>query len=312
MIFRSLSESGVLGINGRNADLVARNNPRRLYPLVDDKLRSKQLAIEHGVPVPPLYGSLSTIHEIHDFPSLIRSQEDFVIKPATGSGGDGILVIDGHRDGRFRTCTGLLMSEDDISHHLANALNGQYSLGGHPDRVMVEYRVRFDPVFDEVSYQGVPDVRIIVFRGFPVMAMVRLPTRASMGKANLHQGACGVGIDIATGETLEGVLDNHPVTEHPDTGRSLGGLRVPEWRKILLMAARCYEITGLGYLGVDIVLDEARGPLMLELNARPGLSIQIANGEGLMKRLSLIEGLEQGLSPQDRTAQAVELFGTGT
>jgi alpha-L-glutamate ligase-like protein len=309
---RVLRENGVLGINGRNADLVARHNPRRLYPLVDDKLRSKQLAIEHGVPVPELYGSLSTIHEIRDLPEIVRGQRDFVIKPATGSGGDGILVIDDHKDGRFRTCTGLLLSEDDISHHLANALNGQYSLGGHPDRVMIEQRIRFDPVFDGVSYQGVPDIRIIVFRGYPVMAMVRLPTRASMGKANLHQGAVGVGIDIASGKTLSGVMDNHAVEDHPDTGEPLTGLLVPAWRKIMLMAARCYEITGLGYLGVDIVLDEAAGPLMLELNARPGLSIQIANAEGIMRRLSQIEDLPSDPSQEHRTELAVRLFARET
>jgi alpha-L-glutamate ligase-like protein len=289
VIFRRLREQGVLGINSRNAELIATYNSRHLYPLVDDKLRTKQLAREHGVPAPELYGSLSTIHDIHQFPEIVAGREQFVVKPANGSGGDGILVFDGHRDGRFRLCTGLQVSWDDLAHHLANTLNGQYSLGGHPDRVMIEYRVVFDPVFDAVSYLGVPDIRVIVFRGFPAMAMVRLPTRASHGKANLHQGAVGVAIDIATGCTTRGVLNNDVVTQHPDTGAELGGLQVPEWQKIMLMAARCYELTGLGYLGVDIVLDVRKGPLMLELNARPGLNIQIANGEGIVGRLREIQ-----------------------
>lgn len=288
MIFRRLREQGVLGINSRNAELIATYNSRHLYPLVDDKLKTKKLAREHDIPVPELYGSLSTIHDIHELPSIVAQHQQFVVKPANGSGGDGILVFDGHRGARFRLCTGLQVSWDDLAHHLANTLNGQYSLGGHPDRVMIEYRVVFDPVFDAVSYLGVPDIRVIVFRGFPVMAMVRLPTRASHGKANLHQGAVGVAIDIATGCTTRGVLNNDVVTQHPDTGAELGGLRVPGWRKIMLMAARCYELTGLGYLGVDIVLDVAKGPLMLELNARPGLNIQIANGEGIMGRLRQI------------------------
>jgi alpha-L-glutamate ligase-like protein len=289
VIFRRLRAQGVLGINSRNAELIATYNSRHLYPLVDDKLRTKQLAREHGVPAPELYGSLSTIHDIHQFPEIVAGREQFVVKPANGSGGDGILVFDGHRDGRFRLCTGLQVSWDDLAHHLANTLNGQYSLGGHPDRVMIEYRVVFDPVFDAVSYLGVPDIRVIVFRGFPAMAMVRLPTRASHGKANLHQGAVGVAIDIATGCTTRGVLNNDVVTQHPDTGAELGGLQVPEWQKIMLMAARCYELTGLGYLGVDIVLDVRKGPLMLELNARPGLNIQIANGEGIVGRLREIQ-----------------------
>jgi len=46
-------------------------------------------------------------------------------------------------------------------------------------------------------------------------------------------------------------------------------------------------MTGLGYLGVDIVLDKAYGPMLLELNARPGLAIQVANQAGLRQRLAI-------------------------
>ena len=55
------------------------------------------------------------------------------------------------------------------------------------------------------------------------------------------------------------------------------------------LAARSYELTGLGYQGVDLVLDKDKGPLILELNARPGLNIQIANRAGLLTRLQLVE-----------------------
>lgn len=309
MIFRSLRQAGVLGINGRNRDLIAAYNRRHLYPLVDDKLRTKQYALDHGVPVPELYGSLSTIRDIQDFRGIIELRQQFVVKPATGSGGDGILVFDGHQADRFKLCTGDHLHLEELAHHLANALNGQYSLGGHPDRVMIEYRVRFDPIFDRVSHVGVPDIRLIVFQGFPVMAMARLPTRASQGKANLHQGAVGVGIDIATGQTLQGVLDNDIVSLHPDTGAELAGLEIPLWGRIMLMAARCFELTQLGYLGVDIVLDIDKGPLMLELNARPGLNIQIANREGISGRLQEVQAVsEAGLTPEERVAFSTTAF----
>jgi alpha-L-glutamate ligase-like protein len=154
---------------------------------------------------------------------------------------------------------------------------------------MIEYCVRFDPVFERVSHEGVPDIRVIVYRGVPVMSMVRLPTRMSDGKANLHQGAVGAGVDIATGRTLAGVLGNDVINEHPDTGQPIRGLEVPQWDVILEAAARSADITGLGYLGVDMVLDRELGPLMLELNARPGLNIQLANRCGLRPRLSLVD-----------------------
>ncbi len=79
------------------------------------------------------------------------------------------------------------------------------------------------------------------------------------------------------------------ITEHPDTGGGIAGLEIPNWEDLLRLAARCHELTGLGYLGVDIVLDKDKGPMILELNARPSLNIQIANRSGLMPRLKKAE-----------------------
>lgn len=286
---RKLKERGVVGLNHRNAEYTLWHNPRHLYPLVDDKLTTKNLAIEAGMAVPELYGVIEIERQIRDLSRTLQPYTDFVIKPAQGSGGDGIVVITGRRKERYRKANGQLIAQEDLNHHVSNTLSGMYSLGGHPDKALIEYRVQFDPVFEAISYQGVPDVRIIVFLGVPVMAMVRLPTRMSDGKANLHQGAIGAGIDIATGLTLSAVWKNEIVTEHPDTENPIVGVQVPSWDTLLHLAARCYELTGLGYQGVDLVLDRTKGPLMLELNARPGLNIQIANSVGLLPRLKSVE-----------------------
>jgi len=233
----------------------------------------------------------------------LQKYTQFVIKPAQGSGGDGIIVITGKRKNRYLKSNGSLISQEELEHHVSNILSGMYSLGGHPDKALIEYCVQFDPLFDEVSYRGVPDIRIIVFLGYPVMGMIRLPTRQSQGKANLHQGAVGVGIDMATGKTRNGVWQNQITESHPDTDNDIDGLQLPQWDKLLEMAARCYELTGLGYLGVDIVLDKTKGPLILELNARPGLSIQIANRLGLLPRLQKIENLPiYSTNPLERVA----------
>lgn len=287
--YRGLASEGVLGLNQRNGDYILRFNPRRLYPLVDDKLKTKRLALQAGIAVPELYGVIETQHDIRRLPAIVKDHPEFALKPSHGSAGDGILVIAGRSASRYRTISGLLLDDDFISHHLSNAINGQFSLGGVQDVVIIEYMVRFSALFERVSFQGVPDVRVIVFRGYPVMAMVRLPTRISHGKANLHQGAVGAGIDLATGVTLDGVIGTEVVTHHPDTSHAIAGLEIPEWDKILDISARCYELTGLGYIGVDIVLDRDRGPLVLELNARPGLAIQIANRQGLLRRLRIAE-----------------------
>jgi alpha-L-glutamate ligase-like protein len=289
-----------------------RLNPRRLYPRVDDKSLTKRLALEAGMPVPDLYGLIDNQGDVRRFAGIVADHDSFVIKPAEGSGGNGILVITGRskrkRDS-FRRASGMLITEAEIAHHISNIISGQYSLSGNPDKAMIEYCVHFDPIFAEVSYQGVPDIRVIVYRGYPAMAMVRLPTRASDGKANLHQGAVGAGVDIALGVTLTGVLQNEVVEEHPDTGSLIAGLQIPQWDFILESAARGYEVTGLGYLGVDMVIDADRGPLMLEMNARPGLNIQIANGIGMNTRIKRIEEIhDPAASPAERAAIARREF----
>jgi alpha-L-glutamate ligase-like protein len=309
---RKLREAGVLGLNERNAEFIMRLNPRRLYPRVDDKALTKKLALEAGMPVPDLYGIIDNQGDIRRFAEIVADHQSFVVKPAQGSGGEGILVITGRskrkRDS-FRLSSGVVITEDEIAHHISNIVSGQYSLSGTLDKAMIEYCVHFDPIFAEVSYQGVPDIRVIVYRGYPTMAMVRLPTRASDGKANLHQGAVGAGVDIARGVTLTGVLRNDLVEEHPDTGALIAGLEIPQWDFILESAARGYEVTGLGYLGVDMVIDADRGPLILEMNARPGLNIQIANGTGLSKRISRIDELyDAAATPAERAAIARREF----
>ena len=303
-VAKRLREAGVLGLNERNAEYIMRLNPRRLYPRVDDKALTKELAVAAGMAVPDLYGIIANQGDVRRFAGIVESLDSFVIKPAQGSGGDGILVVTARslrkRDS-FRLSSGVLISEAEIAHHLSNIVSGQYSLSGNPDKALIEYCVRFDPVFAEVSYQGVPDIRIIVYRGYPAMAMVRLPTRASDGKANLHQGAVGAGVDMALGETLTGVLDNEVVDDHPDTGALIAGLRIPHWDFILESAARGYEVTGLGYLGVDTVIDRDRGPLILEMNARPGLNIQIANRSGLARRIARIDAIyDEAAQPEER------------
>ncbi len=198
-VAKKLRDRGVLGLNERNAEFIMRLNPRALYPLVDDKALTKELALKAGMAVPDLYGIIAHQGEVRSFAEIVGERDAFVIKPAQGSGGDGILVVTG-RSKRKRDCyrlsSGLLISEGEIQHHLSNIVGGQYSLSGQRDKALIEYCVRFDPIFAEVSYQGVPDIRVVVYRGYPAMAMVRLPTRASDGKANLHQGAVGALVQV--------------------------------------------------------------------------------------------------------------------
>ena len=284
-----LKSMGILGMNARNYKFISALNKRNLYPLVDDKVQTKELAVKSGINTTRKIGLIEYQHQVKSFRDMVRSWPEFVIKPAHGSGGKGVLVIKSWDDEHFITASEKVLSYNQVYQHISNILSGLYSLGGQYDTALIEEMVHFSNVFEKFSYQGVPDVRIIVYKGYPAMAMTRLATAESGGRANLHQGAVGVGLDIKTGKTLTAVMHNKPITVHPDTKADLKTLAVPLWKEHLLIGAKAYEMTGLGYLGADIVLDKQKGPMMLELNARPGLAIQIANSSGLVKAIKNIE-----------------------
>ncbi len=298
--YSQLREKGVLGLNQRNVHFISRYNARSLFPLVDDKLKTKLMARKFNVNVPHLIDTIQYQHETRHIEELLKGLREFVIKPAKGSSGKGILVIVDRQEDGFVKSSGVIISLQEIRRHVSNILSGLFSLAGKPDIAILEDLIHFDPAFQSYSYEGVPDIRFIVFQGFPVLAMMRLATHLSDGKANLHQGAIGVGLDLATGKAIGGVQFDRPIEIHPDTGAALKDLNVPSWNDMLELAAECYDMTKLGYLGSDIVLDANRGPLLLELNARPGLAIQIANQTGLLKRLNHIE---KGKAPKSFTAK---------
>ncbi|MDN7132405.1 alpha-L-glutamate ligase-like protein [Halomonas sp. MC140] len=303
-----LRDKGIIGMNRRNIRYIGRYNRRHLYPLVDDKLKTKLLAQEYGITTPKLIGTVTTQFGVKHISEMLAGHGGFVIKPAKGSGGKGILVIEHVDEHGFIKPSGMRQSITDIERHVSNILSGLYSLGGSPDVALIETLINFDESLMDYTYEGVPDIRVIVFKGYPVMAMMRLSTAASDGKANLHQGAVGVGLNIATGAALRAVQFDMPCFSHPDTGHDLASLVVPQWDTLLHLAAGCYEMTGLGYLGTDMVLDREHGPMLLELNARPGLAIQMTNGEGLRRRLDLIEQQPDNVPTMERVAFAQHHF----
>jgi alpha-L-glutamate ligase-like protein len=256
---------------------------------VDDKLRLHQLCASIGVATPAVYGVVERHSQLRRLPDLLAGRADLVVKPNRGSGGRGVLVLVGRDGDHFLRPDGRRLSFEALHQHVADILSGMHSLGGRPDRAVLQQRVRTHPALAPIAFQGVPDVRVIMYRGAPAMAMLRLPTRASGGRANLHQGGLGAGIDLARGVTVHAVQHNRRVDTHPDTGAALAGVAVPCWDDVLHMARRVAAAVGLGYLGVDVVVDADGGPLLLEANARPGLAIQLANSAGLRPRLAAID-----------------------
>lgn len=301
--------------NERNK-VYLRKNSGEGRSTADSKYKTKRILEKAGVGVPKMIARLRTSEEAAGF-GWEELESNFVIKPVGGYGGEGIIIVRRRlRDGRFLKMDGGMAGADDLRMHCLDILAGKYSLHGLKDSVLVEERIKIHPMFLGLTKSGTPDVRIIVYNGVPVMAMLRVPTEKSRGKANLQQGAIGLGVDLATGITTYGIAGKgEPIRRIMDLGkkkmRKVNGIKIPFWREILETAIRSQRaIPGLGFMGVDVVLDKEKGPMVLEVNARPGLSIQICNKAGLKARMNKVEDLEVK-SIDHAISLAKYLFGEG-
>lgn len=310
----------VLGVNARNRALIKPYNPRRHYPLADDKLRTKEVLETRGIPVPRTLHVFADLVEAASSAERLGDLEDFVIKPANGRAGNGILVLVERRSADTKTLdtaagcserertgnaphitearqacapvwldtSGCAWGTRAISRWICNIIFGNYA-HGLSDRAVIEERLIPMPLLDGAPLFGLPDVRVLVFRGAPVQSMLRLPTRRSHGKANLHQGAIGVGVDLSDGRMTHATYRGRHIESHPDNGVPLIGRGLPCWSDVLDVARAAAAALPLGYLGIDVAIDARRGPMILEVNVRPGLEIQNANGCGLRALLAAHE-----------------------
>lgn len=303
--------SQILGMNSRNLEFIRPYNLKEAKKLADNKLLSKRFLKKNDIAVSPLIAKIKNLADLENFDwnSLPNS---FALKPNRGFGGEGILVVYGkkkNREDAWVKADGSVVTIDDLKSHIQNILDGSFSLSNTPDIAFFEERLKLLRLFKPYTFKGIPDIRVIVFNKVPVMAMLRLPTKESGGKANLQQGAIGVGIDMATGVTTSAILGKTKFIEKvPGTRLSLSGIKIPYWKDILNLAVKAQAISHLGYLGADIAIDAERGPVILELNARPGLGIQIANTAGLKKRLERVLGLKIN-SIEKGVRVGMDLFG---
>jgi alpha-L-glutamate ligase-like protein len=272
----------IVGINRRNLTLVYPNNARVDYPLADDKLLAKQRFAAAGVPVPRTLAVCDGLFAVHEVVASLTGRGRFVVKPANGSGGIGIVVVGEWipETDAWRRAGGATIDRAGLQRHLADIVFGVHS-NQLEDRAFVEERIDPHPLFAALWADGLCDLRILTLRGVPLMSMIRVPTQQSGGRANLHQGGLGIAIDLASGRTTRGLHRGKAVERHPETGAPLVGLQIPQWTEVLAVARRTAASVPLGYLGIDVVVDRERGPLVLEINARPGLEIQNVNGAGL-------------------------------
>ncbi|MEM7161609.1 MAG: sugar-transfer associated ATP-grasp domain-containing protein [Bacteroidota bacterium] len=272
----------LLGINERNRQLVYRHNERMYYQLADDKILTKSILEPEGIPCAKTYAIVDKIGDIEKCWNRLQNFDALAIKPSKGSGGGGIMILKKKSDKWYKN--GEAISTSEILLHMAKIIMGQFSLNAN-DRVLIEECIESHDFFKKIYSDGVPDLRVILLNEKILMGMLRLPTAKSEGKANLHQGGLGIGIDLQKGTLLKAYDGESYHTSHPDSGGSILGVQLPFWKEILNLSIKTAEQFPLKYIGVDIVIDQNIGPMIMEINVRPGLGIQMANECGLKKSI---------------------------
>jgi alpha-L-glutamate ligase-like protein/uncharacterized protein (TIGR02421 family) len=306
-MFPFVSNSGILGLNARNLLYIKPFNPRKAVAFADDKLKTKAYLAARGVPVAKIYARIENRDQLRsfDFKSL---PDECVLKPNYGFGGEGIIILKGrNKKGEFLDQGKTAISEEKMREHIEDILDGKFSVNGREDTAFFEKILVTDRCFAPFHPAGLPDIRIVVFNLVPVMAMLRVPTVESGGKANVHQGGIGIGIDLSKGVTTYATQYNRVIHSLPHGG-SPAGIVIPNWEEILLVAARIQYITNIGYLAVDLTIDADMGPALLEVNARAGLMVQVANLAPLRARLERVAGIDVG-TPEKGVRLALDLFG---
>ncbi len=309
--YKKLSAT-TLGINDRNLNYIDKNS----INLSNSKIRIKKILNKNNIPTPKTITLIKNLKELEDFDFNLLPNS-FVIKPNKGLGGEGIIIIYGRKKKRKETEEDAwiapnkqILTKTDLKIHLLNIINGYYSINKKQDIVIFEERIINSQFLKESLFikEGLPDIRVIIFKNFPIMAELRIPTIESKGKSNLHSGGIGVGIDIALGITTNAIMKDSYIETHPDTEERLSGITIPQWNKILNLSIQSSMAIKSKFSGIDIALDKDKGPLVMEINARPGLAIQIANKSGLKERLEAVSKLKIK-NPESAIIVSKEIFG---
>ena len=299
--------SDVLTMTVRNREFVGKYNPPGVMSLLT-KDAVKALLLPLGVPMASTYMVLHGRADLGGFKQWLAQNDTFALKPSSSYGGEGIMLVHGKQGELYRTNFGLLTASQ-IETHAFSIIEGQFRGGENDSAVVEELLVQHESLRNIVP-SGLADIRVISFLGYPVMAMMRIPTEMSGGKANIHMGAVAAGIRISSGIIIHSVWTGMPASEHPDTRVPLLGQSIPFWDEVLEIAAEAQRLAGIGYAGVDIALDAHKGPVVMEVNRRPGLEIQNANAAGLLRRLRMIENLARQALPVEERIRIVKVLDT--
>lgn len=313
---------GILWMNQRNNIYVKEFNPDRGIRLANNKEQTKKFLFQRSIPVPKTFLHIKNRQDRFEFnfSSLASSHNTFVIKPNNGSKGQGIFIINEIRKKKEYTHPKKInhsptlekirwlkrtlidygyefrigdkrINEIQLKKKVGWIFQWLYSSNGKQDTVLIEEKLIPWNGFELFCTHGLADMRIIMFNLVPVIAMLRVPTEQSGGKANLAQWGIGLGIDIVTGKINSLYRQWQSYTNSfPSEWSQFKNKKIPYRQEILEYSANAQYFVNSWYLGMDRVVT-TKWPKLLEINARAWLEIQNITGKPLLQIMKKIEDL---------------------
>lgn len=144
-------------------------------------------------------------------------------------------------------------------------------------KMIVEQVIKQHPAMNGFYKDSVNTIRIFTilkdgeFDAFA--AFVRFGVRGVID--NVSSGGIACGVDTKTGKIITPALgeDGISYTKHPVTGKRFEGFQIPRWKECLALTERALrKVEGIHYVGWDVALTR-RGPVLVEGNNIPDLSI---------------------------------------
>ncbi|MDO8269190.1 MAG: sugar-transfer associated ATP-grasp domain-containing protein, partial [Candidatus Levybacteria bacterium] len=117
----------ILGMNARNFLYIRRYNSAEAKKIADDKLEMKNVLIQNGIKTPTLYSIFYDRDSLKNYDWSALPERGFVIKPARGYAGAGILPIRKWENGIGTTANGQTYTIKQLESHILDILEGAYS-----------------------------------------------------------------------------------------------------------------------------------------------------------------------------------------
>ncbi len=261
------------------------------WAAADDKFLAAAILKGYGVAIPETQAvfsrsgrnfkpaeKLTTVEELAQFFSQ-RARFPLFAKPLTGVGSFGACCFESYADGRLQMTGGERLTLETFARQMGSdqAYLFQTVLAAHPALRGIT--------------AGTPTVRVILIldNGRPEIlhTIWKIPAAGNVADNFWRPGNLLADVDVATGTVRRVIrgfgLAFEELTVHPDSERTLRGLVLPDWDKVIALSLDCASIfSGLGFQSFDIALTP-EGPVVVEVNTGSAFNLsQLVKGRGFL------------------------------